>query len=354
MGAWADSLGLKRTMVLGLVVLGFASAAGGFAQSPAALLALRAVEGMGFLMVVLPPPALLRRLVAPERIDPVLGLWGAYMPLGAALALLAGPSAIEAWGWRAWWWGLGALTFGMAAVLAVSVRSPARPASAAASGLAQRLRLTLSHRGPWLLALAFATYSGQWLAVVGFLPAIYEQAGVPSSIRGVLTALAAAVNIAGNVGGGRLLHRGVAPASLLRIGFIAMAASAFVAFAGAGDAGAPAWLRYVAVLCFSMVGGLIPATLFAQSVRLAPGEATIAATVGWMQQWSAIGQFAGPPVVAWLASRAGGWHWTWVATGVASVAGLWIAGGIGRQLGARTASPRPSPGTSLDTGRSTD
>jgi MFS family permease len=45
-------------------------------------------------------------------------------------------------------------------------------------------------------------------------------------------------------------------------------------------------------------------------------------TMGWMQQWSALGQFAGPPVVAWVASRVGGWHWTFAATGFASALGL--------------------------------
>jgi hypothetical protein len=56
--------------------------------------------------------------------------------------------------------------------------------------------------------------------------------------------------------------------------------------------------------------------LFALAVRLAPSEGTLATTVGWVQQWSALGQFAGPPLVA-----AGGEHrgrlavGTWVATG---------------------------------------
>jgi MFS family permease len=88
-------------------------------------------------------------------------------------------------------------------------------------------------------------------------------------------------------------------------------------------------LRYAAVLLFSGVGGLIPATLFALALRLAPSEGTMSTTVGWMQQWSAFGQFAGPPLVAAVASVAGGWQWTWVVTGACSAAGLmltlWLA-----------------------------
>jgi MFS family permease len=52
-----------------------------------------------------------------------------------------------------------------------------------------------------------------------------------------------------------------------------------------------------------------------------------------MQQWASIGQFAGPPLVAWVASQMGGWHWTWLVTGTCSLVGLWLA----RQLGRRSA-----------------
>ena len=48
MGVWADGMGLKRSMVRGLLLLALASAAGGMVHSVAWLLALRAIEGLGF------------------------------------------------------------------------------------------------------------------------------------------------------------------------------------------------------------------------------------------------------------------------------------------------------------------
>lgn len=203
-GLAADGLGLKRSMVGGLLVLFAASLLGGWSQDAQTLLILRAVEGFGFLLVSMPAPSLIRHLVSP-----------------------------------------------------------------------QRLRQTLSTPGPWLVALSFAMYSGQWLAVIGFLPTIYAQAGFAGGVTAVLTALVAAVN---------------------------------------------------------MVGGMIPGTLFSLAVRLAPSERTVSTTVGWMQQWAAFGQFAGPPLVAWVASGVGGWHRTWSVTGACSVAGLLLA----RQLGLRS------------------
>ena len=330
-GVVADGLGSRRSMTLGLVVLAIASALGSLSQGVAPLMLLRATEGFGFLLVVLPAPGLVRALVAPQRVSAMLGLWGAYMPFATALALLGGPLAIATIGWRGWWGMLAALSGAMALGLRHAVPPDLRPA-AGGSPLPSfaRLHRTLAAPGPWLVAVSFAMYSGQWLAVIGFLPSIYLQSGVAGAVAGALTAAVAAVNMVGNIGSGRLLQRGVAPSRLLAIGFATMGLSATAAFAGSADAGLAPALRYAAVLLFSSVGGLIPATLFAQAVRLAPSEDTLATTVGWVQQWSALGQFAGPPLVAAVASSTGGWQWTWVVTGACSIAGLLLTAGLRR------------------------
>lgn len=257
-GLWADGAGLRRSLLIGLLLLALASAGGVLAYSAIALLVLRAVEGLGFLLVALPAPGLIRRAVAPQRMSAVLGWWGAYMPLGTALALLTGPWVIASTNWQAWWWWLAALSLVMALWVWVCVpldppvttaqgyagarpwadgaRLPPAPsilhkASTAPSqtGLA-RLRQTLSARGPWLVALIFAMYSSQWLAVIGFLPTTVARAGLAAGVSAVLTASVAAVNILGNVLAGRLLQRGVPAQRLLLAGFGAMGLGALLAF----------------------------------------------------------------------------------------------------------------------------
>ncbi len=330
MGLLADGMGLKRSMVRGLLLLALASGAGGLATSVQALLVLRAIEGLGFLLVALPAPALIRRLVPPHQLPGMLGLWGAYMPTGTALALLLGPLFIPAWGWSAWWWLFALVSLGMAVwVWQVIPADPSVPAQAA-TGMMERLRRTLGALGPWLVALTFGMYSGQWLAVVGFLPSIYTAAGVEGALLGLLTALAAAVNMGGNMVSGRLLQRGWRPRSTLWLGFGAMALGSTLAFAALTE-GMP-WLRFAGVLLFSGVGGLVPGTLFSLAVRLAPGEQQVAATVGWVQQLSALGQFIGPPVAAALAARVGGWQLTPLFTGGCCVGGALLATVIQRTL----------------------
>jgi MFS family permease len=120
-----------------------------------------------------------------------------------------------------------------------------------------------------------------------------------------------------------LLQRGWAPRTLLWVGFATMAAAAVLAFAALDQ---PPALRYGAVLCFSGVGGLIPGTLFSLALRVAPGDGAVATTVGWVQQWSSAGQFAGPPLAAALAAQFGGWQFTWVVTAAAAALGALLAG----------------------------
>lgn len=340
--------GARRVMLAGLLVLSIASAVGGAAGSAAVLLVTRAVEGVGFLCVVLPAPGMLRALVPARRLSLALGAWGAYMPLGAALALLVGPWVMlglgVSSGWRVWWWGLSALSallallvfYGVPASCVVPVKWLSRHSAGGRAtprdGSAGLVKQTLTSRAVWLVALCFSMYSAQWLAVVGFLPSIYAQAGMATGATAWLTAAVAAVNIIGNLLAGRMLQANKPAVALLAAGFVAMGAGALVAFAA--DASFP--IRYGAVLFFSMIGGLIPGTLFSMAVRLSPSPSCVPTSIGWMQQWSAFGQFCGPPLVAWVANWAGGWQWTWVVTGVFSLAGLafaWQIRNVEKRLG---------------------
>lgn len=357
LGLWADRLGLQRALLGGTALLAAASALGAAAAGPAWLLAWRCVEGVGFLLVSVSAPALIRRVVAPQRLNLSMGLWGAYMPAGTATALLLGPLVTQAVGWRAWWGVLGVaaavVAWGAwrglrpherarAAAPGVDEAAPqVRPASpplhTAGASTWQRLRMVLGQGGPWLVALTFAAYSSQWLAVIAFLPTIYTEAGWPVWQVGVLSGLVALANVSGNIGAGRLLHRGVPALRLLHTGFGAMALGALVAFGGQDLL--PAGLRYAAVVAFSAVGGLIPATLFSLAVRVAPQEQAVPTVMGLMIQWSAFGQFVGPPLVAAWAAQRGGWSQTWVVTGTAALAGAVLAGRLAARLRAGPAGP---------------
>lgn len=329
MGMLSDSFGARRSILAGHTLLCLASLLALTASDAGLLLTLRAFESLGFLMIVLSTPAMLRIVVPQERLSFRLGLWGCYMAIGTASAFVLGPYVIEAAGWKGWWLFpalLSLLSIALVAYAVPSDRAAAPPRmGGAASGLSWRQRLwsVLSCRDPWLVGLAFATYSGQWIAIIGFLPLIYVEAGMSDATAGLLTALASLVNISGNIAAAILIHRGVSQRRLLAVGYFFILFTTIVAFSSATQ-GMPV-LRYIAILLFSAVGGVIPATLFILVVRTAPSDKVIAASVGWMQQLSSLGMLLMPPLLAQLADLAGGWHWTWLATSVAAVVGFLLA-----------------------------
>lgn len=104
------------------------------------------------------------------------------MPLGASLAMLLGPVLMHLGStdddWQLLWRVLAAV-----AVLLVLRRTPSGSAFApgalkaagqkAISKDRQLPGLALRSRLAWWLALSFLVYSGQWIAIVGFLPSSY-------------------------------------------------------------------------------------------------------------------------------------------------------------------------------------
>lgn len=332
-GLGADKWGLRRSLLMGLLLMALSSMVGALATGFAWLLALRALEGLGFLLVAMPAPGLIRRSVKPSELGARMGWWGSYMPIGSAMGLLLGPWVLQATSWQTWWLALGC-TSALAAYAVwrmVPADATAAVAAPADEGWRPRLALTLRSPGPWLVSLGFMVYSGQWMGIVGFLPTLYSEAGLSAKLAGLLTAVVAASNMLGNVAAGRLLHRGWSPARCLQTGYVLMGLTALLAYVQiGGEPLAPLWLRFVAVALFSATGGLIPAILFTTAMHLAPSQATVSTTVGFMQQWSCVGQFVGPPLVAAVAMQMGGWQFTWMVTGSMCVLGWLLAQGVGR------------------------
>src|SRR5260370_27845455 len=116
------------------------------------LMATRFVEGIGFLMVVGGVHSLITRLPRPGDLKLALGAWGAYMPAGQAIMVLAAPLLLVPFGWRGLWIANTVLLVLFAILLARVTsdlpRSPTRPASS----LWRDLRDTVPAPAPLLLA----------------------------------------------------------------------------------------------------------------------------------------------------------------------------------------------------------
>ena len=323
-GMLADRFGPRRVMRAGLAIAAAGSAMGALAPGATMLLASRAIESTGFILTVLPGPALLARTTPAARLRGTMGAWSAYMPAGMTIALAATPFVLQSVGWRAAWWAIAAASVVMFVAIGRTVAPDA--AGRVPDGAFALVRDTLRSPRPWVLAGAFGCYAAQWMGVFGFLPTLYSDAGVALTAAGALTAFGVAINVAGNLASGVLLQRGVPRATLLAVAAASMFAGAWLCF----GSGAPFAVRYAGVLLFSAVGGLIPGTLFASTAAYAPHPRAVGTTTGLMQQGSTLGQFLSPPLIAAVHGASGGWHNTWWATGALAAGGLMLAWAIAR------------------------
>ena len=102
--ALGDRFGRKRMFVVGLGIFTGASALAALAPSIEALIAARAVQGLGAAIVLPLTLTLLSEAVAPEKRGMALGIWAGVSGLGVALGPFVGGAVVEgiAWNWIFW------------------------------------------------------------------------------------------------------------------------------------------------------------------------------------------------------------------------------------------------------------
>ena len=298
-GGFVDRWGRRRMLVLALLVLAVGAGLGAVSPSTPVLLGSRVLEGLGFMGAVVSAPAIITAAAGPEHRRLALGMWGFYMPLGQFVAILLGPWVIGGIGWRGLW----AVNAGLLLVCAALVVAVVPAVSGVSVSDVAKPAPVWRNSSAVILALAFGAYSLQYLAVIGFLPTMYAAGGWADTSAAVLTALVVLGNIVGNIISGLLLHRGVRPGTLIAIAATSMGLAAVVVYAG----WAPFALSYGAAVVFALMGGHLPAAVFAAVPGVARGPREIGPVNGLVVQMSNVGSILGPPAVAFVATHVGGW-----------------------------------------------
>jgi MFS family permease len=310
-------VGARRSLVIGLLVIGTASCAGALATSGPTLLVTRVLEGTGFLMVAIAAPMLLRVLTAPRDRDAVFGWWAIYFTVGSVIAMLAGP-LVARFGWQALWYATGLLSVAYAAVAWWA--APHAPSAAPSSAL-RDLGAIVRAPGPILLALTFGFYSLQYHALSGLLPSLLvERLQLSIAAAGAIGAAAIVASGVGAVTAGLLLRQGVALWAIIASAFGFMGLVTFGIFNGSMP------LLGVAALGIASLGatGFIPAAVYAASPRVAPQPALLALTVGCLVQASHLGNVLGPSALGTLVEHFG-WSGAPALFVIVACAGVTIA-----------------------------
>ena len=322
-GLLAGRVGALRMVLAGLAASALASlgalAAGGFGG----LVASRFFEGAGFMAASVAGPALISAASAPADRRFALGIWSAYMPAGAGLAMALSPLLLAHGGWRALW-ALTAAMLALAAGLVWRQRAHYAPAGGSTHAAPAGPALAVLRQPlPWLLALAFGTWALQHFALIIWLPTfLREQRGLDAGAVAWLSAGMLLANVPGNLIGGALVQRGVSRGRLIA------GAQLVTGLCGLGffDDGLGDGTRYALCVALSFVGGVIPAAVMSSSTLLARSPQQIGALQGLIMQGSQLGQFIGTPLIAAVVAASGQWHSArWVT---ASAAALGLALGL--------------------------
>ena len=303
LGLLVDRIGALRSAVIGLTLGGCASILASFAPGFGLLAAMRAVEGVGFILTVSSIPSILVGEVDEKDRRKTLGVWGAYMPAGFATSMAASGLIGDIGGWRLVWQVVAGFGLVWAGVLWAVFRH--RAAAATGGALGRASLSSVAQRNPLLLAGAFVGYAGHYLAVMSFLPLLLtQQAGFSARGAAGAVALVVSMNIIGNVASGFIVDAGVTRKQLVVAASLIMAACSLAIFTAAP----PFAVKYAAALILSAVGGLIPGALFGAAPFYAERPAMVSTIIGLLLQSAGIGQLIGPVLLAGAVERSGGWQ----------------------------------------------
>jgi MFS transporter, DHA2 family, methylenomycin A resistance protein len=196
-GELVDRFGARRLALSGLAVFAVGALAGALADSFAALLVARVVQGAGAGLV---SPAALAGAVSgfpPERRGSALGIWGASAGMSNLAGPLLGGLLTVAFGWRANWWALLPLT--AAAALAIARLVPAIVHNDEEGGNPALNRIVLA--ATLVAALTFAVMIGAFYIAEQYLQRVAGFSALGASGALILVALlvGAAAPLAGKL-----------------------------------------------------------------------------------------------------------------------------------------------------------
>ena len=303
-GLLSDWFGHRRLLLASLGIMAIGSGLGGIAGDADWLMASRVLEGVAFLGLMVSIPSLMLQAAAARQQPFVLGLWSARMPVGMALMIVVSPALLIEIGWRGIWHVNAGLSLLLLA--AIAARSGGLPPLARRGGAdpGRDLKLALTRPGPWLLGACFMTYAAIWMAVMTWLPTfLIETAGYSLAAAAGVSALIVICNAPSNILAGWLAQRGIGTWPMVAFPALAMGMLGALLFSDLVGAAA----KVPIAMGMSFASGFLPGAVIVAVPRHAPSPAQVGAVNGIIMQGSNVGQLFGPPVLALVVARSGGW-----------------------------------------------
>lgn len=311
-GLGVAQVGARRFLLSGLAILAATGAVEGLTSNAVPLFLARAVEGIGYVLVVIAAPTLIIAIADERQRGTALAIWSTFVPVGIAIgSALTGVlvESVGASGTILVWGGFA----GVALILFVRQR----PGGVRNQKAAVRMPLA----GAWIATLAFGFYTMFVCALMMLLPTfLVEQTGASLADAALVAGIVSLAALPATLIALVIMRRGVLEGKALifvltscLIATAALSPWIFVVHQG-GGAGVIAQ-GLVAFLAVTLSGVSSP-LVFARLPVLAGAENSadprIAVATGLLTQFGAGGALIGPPLGGLIVS-----HWGWTALGSA-------------------------------------
>ena len=316
-GLLATRIGMKRTLVLGLVLEGVAGIASGLCQSYPELAVARVVAGIGASVFIAVGFGAVSVWFEHHETTVALGIaGGAAFSVGAAIGLYLWSYLDAALGWRVALPLAGALALLTAVLIAVGFHTPAEKKTLGGVAITlDGLRESLGNRQLWIYGVALLGAYGAYFTASQLLAEYaVDVRQMPAAWAGLLSAVVGLAGIPGSVLGGMVTDRWQATRAVVIVPLLVMAVGlALIPVAPVALLWVIAFL-FGALEIFSFAAW---ASVPSRVARVRPEN--IGTAIGLMLTIAAVGGFTVPAVFGWIVGQ-GGYTWGWVFLGVVTAA----------------------------------
>lgn len=317
-GAIIDRIGARPAIVWTSILIVLCNVAEYFATSMFMLDAVRLIEGIEFIGIVVAAPALIMATTTGKRQVQAMTLWSTYTPAGVGLGLLI---AVPFAGTAAWRWTFilhGALVAG--AVLLAGLLPSVQRESIEESSRAKRIKFAdllqiYREPGPWKLTVSNALLVSAGLGTTTVVPLYFLHVHhVSVALSSGILAFSNIPMILAGIVAGALLARGTKALSIYIVITVAGIASGLLLYAP--------WVSFpfavTMLLIWQPMTGAAVAVLMALLPRVTRDPMQGGAAMGLVGQGMAFINFITPPIYLSLVAKQ---NWLFFA---ALVVGSWI------------------------------
>lgn len=305
-------------------------------ESGLLVLAGRALEGIGFIILALACSALANLNASARHLPVVAALVAAWIPLGQLLANAIVPAFVAAEVWEpVWWIGLGFTAVTALWTLRLSRASSGvdlslavEPVDGGEGTMGATVTSTLERNGLRLTTIAFTLWSTQMFAFLTWTPQflVDEYAFAPAAAI-LVYSLPVFLIFIGNLAGGVVLRSGVPLARLLTIVLLVQSAVwLYIPYASAGPLGA------AAMLAFGLAAGMTPTCLYAAPATILGTSRAGSGAFGLLHMGRSLGVLTGPLLMAQAFVWLGSWSATAPIFGVIGLLTAAISAWLGVEL----------------------